>query len=31
MNVTAFYQYIVIGAIIVIAALINELGKRYGG
>lgn len=30
MNVTAFYQYIVIGAIIVVAALINELGKRYG-
>jgi ribose/xylose/arabinose/galactoside ABC-type transport system permease subunit len=31
MNVTAFYQYIVIGAIIVVAALINELSKRYGG
>lgn len=30
MNVTAFYQYIVIGTIIVVAALINELGKRYG-
>jgi ribose transport system permease protein len=31
MNVTAFYQYIVIGCIIVIAALINEMGKRYAG
>jgi ribose/xylose/arabinose/galactoside ABC-type transport system permease subunit len=31
LNVTAFYQYIVIGAIIVVAALINELSKRYGG
>ena len=29
MNVTAFWQYIVIGSIIVLAALINELSKRY--
>lgn len=31
MNVTAFWQYIVIGSIIVLAALINEISKRYQG
>lgn len=31
MNVTAFWQYIVIGTIIVLAALINEFSKKYQG